>query len=389
VPRPREALPFSYLDDVVTAPFGEGLVVVRRTGGQLGLLNSSGALVWRLYHGGAEIEGSERAAHGLVEAFGIGPEEAADAVASSLVSWRASGLLDAPDGAAVVEEAAPSPAWPVAGTIERAYRLGDGHFRIGYGTSGLMGMVHPRLEHLQETGHDGSPLIEVLEAGEGFVVTDRGHTDTAGDLSGTIGLLFRRIVEVLHPRTRWIAHLHSAAVRLDGSTLLLAGGKGIGKSTLTAALLHAGAAYLSDDVVFLDERCRAVPLPVRLALKEGSWPVVASLFPELLAAEVSRSRTAPVRYLTPASPVGGEGGSPEPPKALLFPRYLPAAPAVLRAIPPEEALVRLVEDRTWFSREESDVRAWAAWLARVPAWSLEYGSLRDALPLVREAAGAA
>ncbi len=390
---PPSSSRFPYLDDIVEAPFAGGLVLVRKTARKLCLLNGSGALAWRLYH----EEGSvERAAFGLAETYDIGKEAAADAVTASLEEWRAAGLLDAGlDVSLNVGLEAPAgrttvpPVDPSAGAgIERAYRLGARGFRIRYSAGGEEALVHSRLEHISVEALPTFPLIEVRHDDAGFVISASGTADAAEDGAEAVGLVFRRIVEIIHPESRWIAHLHAAAVRLGEATLLLPGSKGAGKSTLTAALVHAGAAYLSDDVVFLDERCRAVPLPVRLAVKEGSWDVVAALFPELRRAEISTLRTAPIRYIDP-EPQGapGEAGktAPHPVNAIVFPRYRPEGPAELRPLPPEEALIRLVEDRTWFSCEAADVATWTDWLMRVPAFSLEYASLDEAVPLAREA----
>jgi hypothetical protein len=48
--------------------------------------------------------------------------------------------------------------------------------------------------------------------------------------------------------------LHASGVVVDGKAVLFAGAPGAGKSSLAAALLHRGAALLSDDVIALESR---------------------------------------------------------------------------------------------------------------------------------------
>ncbi len=378
---------FPYLDGVVATPFDGGLVLVRPAERRLCLLNGSGAAVWRLYHGEGSVE---RAADLLAVAYGIGSEEAAAAVESSLAEWRSAGFLDPARPVRDRVEGSlprPLPAPSSRQGTERSYRLGACSFRILYGAAGLEDFVHPRLEHLSAASLPGAPRIEIYAAGEGAIVSGTGGWDETADGSEAIGLVFRRIVEILHPGARWIAHLHAAAVGVGGATLLLPGAKGAGKSTLTAALVHAGAAYLSDDVVFLDDLCRAVSLPVRLALKEGSWKVVGELFPALGRESVSALRSAPVRYLDPSPEAGTCEALPRPVRAIVFPRFLPGSAASLRPVPPGEALLRLVDDRAWLSWEEEDIGAWTRWLTEVPAYSLEYSTLPEAVSLALGAAG--
>ncbi len=62
--------------------------------------------------------------------------------------------------------------------------------------------------------------------------------------------------------------LHSGAVERSGRVLLIAGPKGAGKSTLTAALVQSGARYVTDEVALVDlpvGRLRPYPKPLDLS----------------------------------------------------------------------------------------------------------------------------
>lgn len=70
--------------------------------------------------------------------------------------------------------------------------------------------------------------------------------------------------------------LHAGAVEIDGVAVLLPGRSFAGKSTLTAALLRAGARYLSDEYALLDADglVHPYPRPLRVRRSEGAPSVV-------------------------------------------------------------------------------------------------------------------
>lgn len=75
---------------------------------------------------------------------------------------------------------------------------------------------------------------------------------------------------------RGVVFVHAGVVAVDGRALLLPGRSHAGKSTLTAALVRGGAAYLSDEYAVLrpDGRVQAYPrdLALRPRAGEGGAP---------------------------------------------------------------------------------------------------------------------
>ena len=61
--------------------------------------------------------------------------------------------------------------------------------------------------------------------------------------------------------------LHAGAVEIDNAAVLLPGEGGSGKSTLVAALLRAGARFLADDMVAIDEASKIHPCPGSINLR--------------------------------------------------------------------------------------------------------------------------
>ena len=58
---------------------------------------------------------------------------------------------------------------------------------------------------------------------------------------------------------RGLLPMHGSAVLLDNKAILICGASGAGKSTFTAALLAAGARFLSDDLTVLHPRAESAP----------------------------------------------------------------------------------------------------------------------------------
>lgn len=88
--------------------------------------------------------------------------------------------------------------------------------------------------------------------------------------------------------------LHAAAVEWEGRAVVVPGASFSGKSTLAAALLRAGAGYLSDEYAVLDARGHVAPFARRLMLRDQTGHLAARPHATELGA----------RVLTRALPLG-------------------------------------------------------------------------------------
>jgi len=90
-----------------------------------------------------------------------------------------------------------------------------------------------------------------------------------GRIRSALGGDLRSILSLLSP---WRIFIHSGAVAWKGKAILLPGESGAGKTTLTAALVRAGASLCSDEYGVLDRAGRVHPYPLPLRVKEGERP---------------------------------------------------------------------------------------------------------------------
>lgn len=115
--------------------------------------------------------------------------------------------------------------------------------------------------------------------------------------------------------------LHAGVLSSPGGTVVIPGSSGLGKSTLTAALVQAGFGYLSDEVLAVP---RSGGLPARfarpIALGPESWTVLG-LDPALRPADGDERLIEPEQL--------GRLGEPAPVRHILLAERRPGAPELV------------------------------------------------------------
>jgi len=150
--------------------------------------------------------------------------------------------------------------------------------------------------------------------------------------------------------------VHAGVVSVGGRALLLPGRSFAGKSTLTAALVAAGATYYSDEYALLDGRGRVHAFPRPLALRR----------------QRGRRRVAPPPGPRPPLPVG----------KILFVRHRAGAALRLRPLPPGRCLLALLKHTVAARRRTSFALPILARVATAaPAW---YGIRGEAAELAAQ-----
>ena len=196
-----------------------------------------------------------------------------------------------------------------------------------------------------------------LGAGRGRLQVDHARPpEAAADL---YSMLTVSAALLLASQGRALVHA-AAVVAPDGGGWLLAGDARSGKSTTCATLASAGWGYLSDDQVVLTGR-------------EDGIEVEGWLRPFHLDGETG------VRREVAAAELGLGGGWRRTASlaGAIFPTVSPAEPTLLTAIPPADALARLVRQTPWLLAQRATAPAVLALLARAVrggVFSLRLGS---------------
>jgi hypothetical protein len=185
-----------------------------------------------------------------------------------------------------------------------------------------------------------------------------------------------------------LALLHAGAVATPAGCLLICGESGAGKSTLLAGLVHAGLAFVADDIVPLEENTGLIrPVPLAISVKQDSWHLVGGLFPELASAPTVRFGDRTMRYLWPAGAACATRATRHPVAAALFPHYGDDDPAGLRRLDPVRSLALLGEGGSTLPSADSRLAVFLAWWSGLPAYQLSYRRLEDAVREVAALAG--
>ncbi len=134
--------------------------------------------------------------------------------------------------------------------------------------------------------------------------------------------------------------LHAAAAAVDGRGVVITGPMGAGKSTLVAALVRDGNAYLTDEVVAIEPGTWIVdPYPKPIALGGFGLTVPPELEPLRPALPPAMERYVGDRWLVAPRAVAPRTKI----TAVIVPRYEPGVPASIERLRPADALVALAE----------------------------------------------
>lgn len=137
-------------------------------------------------------------------------------------------------------------------------------------------------------------------------------------------------------------HVHCGCVSTDSGAIVIVGHSGVGKSTLTAALVASHASYVSDESVAINEDLLVSGFPKPLSVKQGSRDAVRALLAEQPAED---------NWQVPASALGAIEPKPVEPYLLVFYRFDPtlATEVAITELHRADALVELLESTLDFS----------------------------------------
>ena len=223
--------------------------------------------------------------------------------------------------------------------------------------------------------------ITIKEGEESRYSIWNGSTEIVADLTRVeLSIwLIEEVAEALIARQETALALHAGAVMWQGTSIMLAGVSGAGKSSLAAWLVGKGFDYLSDEIVLLKED-RILGFPRAIVIKSGAAEKVQTLemFERMPAAKYGSHLII--------SPIGAKDDESWPCGMIVFPQYKPDGEFRVEALTAADAGLRLVacnlNARNFTDGGFSEI----ARLSRlVPAISVEYGDfaqLEDRLDVI-------
>lgn len=193
-----------------------------------------------------------------------------------------------------------------------------------------------------------------------------------------LGQIMLAVFRIAYSQQKMLGTLHAAAVGKHGA-LVLSGISGAGKSTLATHLASQGWSFYGDDIVGLNDVGQVLPFPAAASLKDGSWSVLSTSFPELAHLQTLSAGPKTVRYLPLASNSETDTAA-HTVAAWIFPRYQAAAATHIEAMDSVSALEALIG--AGFSLDGQHgwqgVGQFIGLLASAPSYRLVYSNLNEA-----------
>lgn len=284
---------------------------------------------------------------------------------------------------------APARAARTPTALARHYRLLSTCFAIEAGSESISDAVREALVHLECQDVRPDVVLEIRpSASTGWVVLGGGEAvaECAED-SGLVPAVKQLVRQIAVDRHPFLVSVHAGVVSFGNGCVLLPAAAGSGKTTLTAALIHAGAIYFSDEIALLDEATLAVsPVPLSLTVKDGSLGPLRELYPAIDALPVHvREDHVRVRYLPPPRACLPTPDALEPTRWIVFPTFAPTADTALRPIKRPAALRRLL-DESFVCRPRltrANAESLVQWMRGVECHELPFSNADTAAMLVR------
>jgi len=268
--------------------------------------------------------------------------------------------------------------------VHRFYRLFDTRFRIGFTSEAPLASADSMLARLAEpdarAGERSADVeITVIGVGERYLVArGMGLVGVAADLSGLMEKIESALMLTAIDATPHLLSLHGGALAKGGCGLLLPAPSGSGKTTLTAALNLAGWDFGSDEISLLDSAADMLRVaPMSACIKEGSWPVLAPLTPELMVQPTHQRAGRTVRYLPPVGRTVDRYRATH----VVFPRYARESETSLTPLSASTGLQRLLAECVSIPRRltEKDAAQLVAWASGLSFFDLKLSGLPAAL----------
>jgi hypothetical protein len=386
----------------------DGLMVVDLNAFEFTLMNGTAALLW------LELIERPRApaalADGIASLFEADGAAVLGDVEAILDTWRGVGWLTTGDDGMVFidpETDAPPPE-PYRVIPERDLEAATGNAGLEWSRDLDFPGAPVSVRFLSEPGCEGSDVsVRAATFLAGIPTASRGSASPIMVYGTRSGMLLRLgsvcveatdVSDALSRLVLWCFYLaygtedflgtfHAAAVGKEGGAILMPGGSGVGKSTLTAYLAARGWRYGGDDIVGLsrpvggDRRHVVLPFCSSISVKQGAVAILKDAYPGLVDLPEVFYDTKRARF--PAVPhcrhMGADLG-PRRISAIVFPQFDASARTSLTPLSTRETMLALagIGYRTGERMDETLLAGMFDFLDGTPAYRLAFSEISEA-----------
>jgi len=342
------------------------------------ILNPTARYAWYLLRVGKSFT---EAVADFAAQYDISTDIAARDLGLTWREWEQSLLAPAPTPGPL-----PSPPTPPADSsldaFSRTYRLHGKDIRVVLHNPDLIAEIAPRLEPLLAPASSHPRLtLQATAWGNGYHIFSGSTYLATEDHPAAARVLFlQELVRNTQPNRDWAAILHAGACGTDRDCVIFPAASHSGKTTLAAALMHAGMTFYGDDSIPLERESLTIPgMPFALMIREGSWPAVSRRFPNFSNAPVHVRYGENVRFLHPTRAAHHTSARAA---AIVFSRWAPHATTAISSLDSFEVLVRLNDSSFWVAHDRDSIQAFLDWIQSLPSYEMLYSDLDEAVAFI-------
>lgn len=369
---------------IVESRLGDDTVLFHLDARRLHVLNGSAAAIWEELH---EVHTVGEVAVRLGDRFDVSAVDIRPDIERTIEQMRADGILWAADRPPIAPHGR-RPAHPRPGTVDLpatgSFRALDARLGVVCADAELTAILAAVLDPLRVVEPPDLAITIEPTGDETWRITVGGHDPVV--LGSRLAVALRAIGEVNNLAVASVPDhlvLHAGAVAIDGHGVLLPGGSNHGKSTLTAALVADGAAYLTDEAAAITDDLAIRPFAKAIALDPGSFPLFPELGPGPGLEGLARAM-AGREWHVPPERVGPVAGT-TPVSVVICPHWRAGATTRVSNVEPVEALHLLLGDAFDFTAGGGAVfDRLVRLVSTVPVVRVSYGDSASAMAAVRE-----
>lgn len=373
-------------------PFGDSYVLYYTVSDRLLVLNPTGKLVWEMLREGY---GLEEISSTFAQHFSIPEERALEDIRQIYSEFGDLSIGGDNEGINGVSFPLIARTHNSLETDQRrleecgTFRFGESLVRVISSVAEVDRSYFSRFHHRSRDNRDvcNSDTLEISLSGRAYQLIFRGGlVGEAGTTAELISLVVKLLLELEHPNAPLLAYSHAGAVSRNGRSLLMQGGSGVGKSTLTAFLVANGFAYLGDDTIAIGENdASLLPLPTCLSIKSGSWGVLEEFYPVLPQLPIVSRYSRVLRYVEPQQNYQSVRAAVAP-VAIVFPQYEEGKPTRLTALTPSQTMIRLIGAHARLSTPatQEKLAKLLSFVQHTPGFDINYSDLPSALTAIEE-----
>jgi hypothetical protein len=230
------------------------------------------------------------------------PEQAQQWVTATLEALASHGMLtDSEPSAALIGRTIPEDRWsadriatmppfaPFSPVAEKRYSLLGTCALVRYSHKGQLRLVDAVIGHLAvDSPREPTVVIDLpsTKLDDGYLRTDVYRNGEPVAYASRLSMIGPVIKSVLWQSAinahDFLFYIHAGVVGTKHGCILLPAQAGSGKSSLTAALVHRGFRYFSDEVALLQRSdFRVPPMPLAICVKSTGWDVMAQFYPNI------------------------------------------------------------------------------------------------------------